>query len=285
MKFTLKDLKTFCAVILSALITALAIRAFIDSGDLFPGGFSGIATLISRSIWQFAGIEVSFGVLYLLFNIPVTILVFRFVGKKFALFSIIQYSMTSFFTTVLPTFPITEDLLLIAVFGGIISGLGVSVALRVNACAGGTDFLAIYFSSKYNTPTWNHIMVANTLLLIIVGFLFTWEQALYSIIYQFCSMQVVGSLHNRYKLDSLFIITKYPNEVSKAIHEKCRHGITKVNAEGMYTHEGVSLLYMTVSVYQVDRVTAIITKVDPKAFITINKTERIIGNYYQEPME
>ncbi len=285
MKFTFKDLYRFIVVVLSAFISAMAIRAFIDAADLFPGGFSGIATLISRSCNHFFDIDVSFGFIYLILNIPVTLLVFKHIGKKFAFFSIVQYSLTSFFTTIIPSFPVTQDLLLIAVFGGIVAGSAVSLALKVNACGGGTDFLAIYFSNVYNIPTWNYIMGANIAMLVFVGFIFSWEQALYSIIYQFCCTQVVSNLHNRYKLDSLFIITKLPNEVSCEIQNTCRHGITKLSAEGMYSHQDISVLYMTVSDYQVEKVTCAVKKVDPHAFITINKTEKIIGNYYQEPME
>lgn len=285
MKFEKKDIKTLIMVLISAICYAIAMKAFVDAGNLYPGGFAGLSTLISRLLERYASIHVSFSVIYLILNIFPTILVFRYVGKKFTVFSVLQYSLVSVFTSVLPSFPVTDDLLLIAVFGGIIGGSAIAIALRADASSGGTDFLAIFFANKYNVPTWNYVMVGNAIMLITVGLLFSWEQALYSIIYQFCSTQVVSNFHLRYKLDTLFIVTKHPDEVSDAILHTCRHGITRINGEGVYSHSDVALLYMTVNAYQVDSVIRSIKMIDPHAFITINKTEKIVGNYYQVPLD
>ncbi len=285
MKFEKKDIKTLFLIILSAFCYSIAMKAFVDAGNLYPGGFAGLSTLISRLSMKFAGVSLPFGVIYLVLNAFPTLLVFRYVGKKFTIFSVLQYSLTSIFTGILPSFPLTSDLLLIAVFGGIIGGSAIAIALRAGASSGGTDFLAIFFANKYNVPTWNYVMAANAVMLVTVGILFSWEQALYSIIYQFCSTQVVSMLHLRYKLDTLFIVTKMPDEVSDAILHTCRHGITRMKGEGVYTHSEVSLLFMTVNAYQVDGIIASIRKIDPHAFITINKTEKIVGNYYQVPLE
>ena len=164
------------------------------------------------SLSKFGTIEIPFSVFYFLLNIPLTLLVYKYVGHRFTIFSVLQYSLTSLFTELLPTFPITSDMLLIAVFGGIVGGLAISIALRSDASSGGTDFIAIYASTKYNAPTWSYVMYFNAAMLIVAGVLFGWEQALYSIIYQFCSTQVVQGMHLRYKLNSLFIITEKPEE-------------------------------------------------------------------------
>lgn len=285
MKFEKKDIKTLIMVIISAFCYAIAMKAFVESGNLYPGGFAGLSRLISALLGKYLNIQISFSTLYMALNILPTILVFKFVGKKFTIFSVLQYTLTSIFTSFLPVFPLTNDLLLIAVFGGIIGGSAISIALRADASSGGTDFLAIFFANKYNIPTWNYVMGANAVMLVSVGILFSWEQALYSIIYQFCSTQVVSNTHMRYKLRSLFIVTKYPEEVSEAVLHTCRHGITRLNGQGVYSHSDVAVLYMTANAYQIDSIISSIKKVDSKAFITINKTERIVGNYYQQPLE
>ena len=94
-------------------------------------------------------------------HIGPTILVYKYVGHRFTIFSIIQYVLVSIFTEVLPSFPLTHDMLLIAVFGGILGGIGISIALKQNASSGGTDFIAIYFANKFNISTWNYVMIAN----------------------------------------------------------------------------------------------------------------------------
>lgn len=284
-KFDKRDIKILILIVISAFGYSVAMKAFVEAGNLFPGGFAGLSRLFSIALDRFFNIQISFGTIYLLLNIFPTLLVFRYVGKKFTIYSVLQYSLTSFFTGILPSFPLTSDLLLIAVFGGIIGGFSVSIALRAGASSGGTDFLAIFFSNKYKISTWNYVMGANAIILMTVGVLFSWEQALYSIIYQFCSTQVVSALHDRYKLDTLYIVTKHPEEVSAAILRTCRHGITKLDGKGMYTHSNVSMLLTTVNAFQVDALIHAIREVDEHAFIMINKTEKIVGNYYQLPLD
>lgn len=280
-----KDCRTLMAVIVSAFVYAVAMKAFVETGNLFPGGFAGLSRLFSQSLSRFGNIEIPFSVFYFVLNIPPTLLVFKYVGKRFTIFSVLQYTLTSLFTELLPTFPITDDMLLIAVFGGIVGGLGIAIALRSDASSGGTDFIAIYASSKYNAPTWSYVMYFNAAMLILAGILFGWERALYSIIYQFCSTQVVSTMHMRFKLNSLFIITEKPEEVCDAVFHYCRHGITKLWGEGGFSHTPRCLLFMTVNAYQVHGLIETIRKVDSKVFINVSKTDKIIGNYYQKPLD
>lgn len=285
MKLTKKDVKAITMVVISALFYSFAMKAFVNAGNLFPAGFAGISTLISRCLAEYANINVPFGVLYFLLNLGPTLLVYHYVGHRFTIYSVLQYSLTSLFTEILPAFPLTDDLLLIAVFGGIVGGFAVSVALMADASTGGMDFLAIFFSNRFNKETWSYVMMVNACILVIAGLLFSWEQSLYSIIYQFCSNQTVKTLHKRYKLKTLFIVTNHPDEVSDAVFKTCRHGITKINAEGMYSKEDKSLLYMTCNDYQVRDIIKSIQSADPKVFVTIMKSDQIVGNYYQVPFD
>ena len=114
--------------------------------------------MFSMSLSKFGGITIPFSVFYFLLNIPPTLLVYKYVGHRFTIFSVLQYSLTSLFTELLPTFPITSDMLLIAVFGGILGGLAISIALRADASSSGTDFIAIYASTKYNRSDLVNVM-------------------------------------------------------------------------------------------------------------------------------
>lgn len=285
MKITKKDIKTFIMIVVSAFVYALAMKAFVEAGNLYPGGFSGLSRLLSQVLFQFTGISISFSIIYFVLNALPTFLVFNYVGRRFTIFSIIQFVLVSFFVEVLPSFPLTEDMLLIAVFGGILGGAGISIALRQNASSGGTDFLAIYFGNKFNISTWNYVMACNMCILLIAGYLYGWNTALYSIVYQFCSTQVVNTFHNRYKLVTLMIVTEDADMVSEAIFKTVRHGITVLEGKGAYSKLDKKLLYMTINAYQVQEVIKAIRQVDPKVFINISKTERIVGNYYQKPLD
>ncbi len=272
-------------VVFSSFLYSLSMNAFVDAGNLFPGGFSGISLLISRGAKMYFNLDIPFSIPYFSLNILVTILVFKYVGKMFIAYSVLWYTSTSIFTTILPVFPLTSDTLLIAVFGGILSGLGMALALRNNASSGGLDFIAIYASSRFNVSTWNYVFIFNSGVLLIAGLMFGWTQALYSIIFQFCSTQIINEMHTRYKLKNLYIITTIPDEVCDAIFRTTRHGITKLWGEGAYSHEPKCFLFMTLNAYQVPEVVDSIRMVDPKAFINVATSERIFGNYYQKPLE
>lgn len=280
-----KNIKTTIIIVFSALLSALTINVFVYSGGFFPGGFSGISVLINRSLIQYTGIDIPYGLLYVLMNIFPTILVYKYVGKRFTTFSILQYGLTSFFTLILPVVKLDYDIILITIFGGIFSGISVVLSLMQNASGGGTDFIAIYASNRYRKPIFNYILYANMGILSIAGLLFGWEKALYSIIYQYVSTQVIESRYQRYKFSTLHMITNHPEEVSQAIFKSTRHGITKLQAEGMYSKSEKTMLYMVVNAFEVNDVVSAAKEADPKIFITISKADKIVGNYYLKPME
>lgn len=280
-----KNIKTTLVIIVSALISAITINVFVYSGGFFPGGFSGISVLLNQSLNQYVGINIPYGLIYVLLNIFPTILVYKYVGKRFTVFSILQYGLVSLFTLIIPQYKLEYDIILITIFGGIFSGISVVLSLMQNASGGGTDFIAIYASNRYRKPIFNYILYANMGVLSIAGILFGWEKALYSIIYQFVSTQVIESRYQRYKYSSLHMITDFPEEVSQSIFKSTRHGITKLKAEGMYSKKEKTMLYMVVNAFEVNDVVLAAKEADPKIFITVSKADKIIGNYYLKPME
>ncbi len=280
-----KDVITFFLMMLSAFVYSIAITSFSNVGGLYPGGFSGISRIIVDVFSRFLNIHIPFGLLYFVLNLFPTILVFRYIGKRFTIFSVIQYVFVSIFTMILKPILVVEDPLLIAVFGGLLGGVGIGLALHNNASSGGTDFIAIYVSNRYNRSVWNYVMLANALILCIAGVLFGWEKALYSIIYQFVSTQVVERLHQRYKMETLTIITKHPDEVSQKVLSGTRHGITEIKAEGVYSHKDTTMLYMVINTFQKRQVIKAVLSADPSAFINIQTTTAVIGNYYQQPLD
>lgn len=280
-----KRFQTILIVLISALIYAIAMKAFVESGQLFPGGFSGLSRLISLCLERFLGVKISFGMIYFTLNILCTVFVFRYIGHWFTIYSAVWFTAASILTDVLPAFPITEDKLLISIFGGILGGFAIGLSLRHDASSGGMDFLAIYASSRFNIPTWNYVLLFNVGVLTCAGLLFGWNQALYSIIYQFCSTQVVNALHDRFKLNTLIIVTEKPDEVSQSIFSVCRHGITCIPSKGEFLQKPNNVLLMTINAYQQQDVIRAVRGTDPNAFISVSKTDKIIGNYYQKPLE
>lgn len=280
-----RELVTFVTIVLSALLAALSINVFVYSGEFFPGGFSGISVLLNRSTNDFLGVYVPYGLWYGALNIVPTWLVFSVIGKRFTLYSILQFTLVVLFTLLLPRIKIETDIILLAIFGGILAGSGTVLALMRDASGGGTDFIAIYVSHKYRRPIFQYILYANIGILFIAGLLFGWEKALYSIIFQFVSTQVIESRYTRFKLMSLYMITEHPDAVTQAIFNTTRHGITKIWGEGAYSKQQKCLLYMVVNAFEANGVIQAAQAADPKVFISLSKTERIVGNYYIKPMD
>jgi uncharacterized membrane-anchored protein YitT (DUF2179 family) len=284
-EWTKKDIPTILWVIFAALLYSLGMNLFVKAGNLFPGGYSGLSRLISQTAQVYFNIPISFSLIYFVLNAITAAIVWRMIGHKFVVLSVLFFALSALFTAWIPERPVTNDILLVSVFGGLISGLSMGIVLRNNASSGGTDFIAIVLSSRLNRPTWNLMMGANAVILFLAGLLFGWNQALYSIIYQYVSTQVVNMMHQRYKFTRLDIVTNMPEEVCDAIFHVCRHGVTKIPCEGGYTHTPHWLLVANINTYQLADVIETVHGADPHAFVTINSVDRIIGNYYQKPLE
>lgn len=285
LRFTKHDIVIVVNILLSSFLYSFGMNYFAKSGNLFPGGYGGLSRLLSEVFLKFFHVNISFSIIYFTMNIITVILLWRHIGHKFMIYSCLFVTSSSILTAILPVRTVTEDILLISVFGGVISGLATGIVLRNNASSGGTDFIAIWMSSKYNKPTWNYIMAGNAVILVLAGILFGWDKALYSIIYQYVSTQIVNLLHQRYKFSRLDIVTTQPDEVCSAIFKVCRHGITKVPCEGAFSHSARWLLLTTVNTYELQDVIRSIKQTDPTAFITVSQIGRIIGNYHQTPLE
>ena len=245
---TLRDNVIRVAVIsLSSMIMALNLNSFVRAGDLFPGGFTGLTRLIIRTAETYFSIQLPFAPINLLLNAVPAAVSFKLIGKHFTLYSCLSIVLTSFFTDLVPSIDITEDTLLVCIFGGIINGFSISLCLRMDTTSGGTDFIAIYLSQRKGIDAWNVVLYFNVVLLVVAGFVFGWDKALYSIIFQYTTTQVVHTLYKRYQKKTLFIVTDNPQEVCEVIYATSRHGATILRGEGSLHLKERSHVYSVVS--------------------------------------
>ena len=279
------DLKRLGLVSLGALLSAVAIRIFVSTNGILPGGFTGIAVLTNRLTGDFLNINVPFALVFWALNIPPTLLVFKSVGRKFTILSMINIFLVGFLVDMMPLFWVTHDILLVVLFGGLLAGCGSVLTLRASASGGGSDFIAICFSNKYHKPFWNYVFACNAVLILISGLIYGVELALYSVVYQFVVTQVINLFHNRYKLVTLSIITAIPEEVSNAVFAVSQRGITRFDGVGMYSKNQKSMLYMVVSEVEAENIIKLVKEVDQEVFISESKSRRVVGNFYQKPFD
>ena len=286
MRFNWKqDSKTLLMVIIAAAIMAVNINTFVQTGGLYPGGVTGLTLLIQRFGDAFFGVHLPFAAVNFLLNLFPIYIGFRFIGKKFTMYSCLMIGLTALLIDIIPPHIVTEDVLLISVFGGIINGIAVSMCLRSDTTAGGTDFIAIYLAQKKNIDAWNLILAFNVAQLGVAGLLFGWDKALYSIIFQYVSTQVIQMMYKRFQKKTLFIVTTKPKEVCAAIFDKSHHGATILRGEGSFENQERSLVYSVVSSDESKRVMRAVRDVDGQAFINTFKTDELKGFFYQRPTE
>lgn len=280
-----KDLTTLICVVIGALLCAVNINTFISAGGLFPGGFTGITVLIQRVCEKYFHFTVSYSVVNFTLNAIPAYIGYKTVGKKFTFYSVVMIILTGVFVEVLPITNITEDILLISIFGGILQGVALGIALKGNASSGGTDFIAMWISQKTNQQAWNYILLLNAIMLTVAGYLFGWDKALYSIIFQFCSTQIIKIVHKRYKKMTVLIVTSSPDQIIEVIHNMTHHGVTRFEGIGTYLNQHRTMLYTVVDSLVVKSMVNQIRSIDPHSFVNVTKTEYIEGNFYQTPIE
>lgn len=276
-------IKRLLLIVLASVVMAANIKSFVDAGGLFPGGFNGLTLLIQRSAQQFGGVALPFTAINLLLNAIPAVISFRLIGKRFTLYSCLMIALTSVLTDIIPSMPLTNDVLLVCIFGGIINGFAISLCLLGRATSGGTDFIAVALSERLNVDAWNYIFIGNCLMLAVAGVLFGWDKALYSIIFQFASTQIVHLLDPRFKRTTLFIISNQAQDIYEHIKDTTHHGATLFHGTGLYNGEERDLIYSVIASDQVKEITRAAREIDPHAFINILKTDQVAGNFYRRP--
>jgi uncharacterized membrane-anchored protein YitT (DUF2179 family) len=178
-----------------------------------------------------------------------------------------------------------HDTLLSAVFGGILNAAATSLCLFADATSGGTDFIAIFISEKYNKDAWNYIFAGNCVILVLAAFLYKIDKVLYSIIFQFTTTVLLNRFYRGYRQVTLFIITDRADEVYRLIRDRTHHDATSFTGLGRYKMTERTLLYSVVSEGESRSLVSSIKQVDPDAFINILKTERLNGRFYKPPKD
>ncbi|WP_428770667.1 YitT family protein [Treponema sp. HNW] len=275
--------KRLLLIVLAACIFAVNIKTLVRAGGLLPGGFTGLTLLLQESFSRFLGIKLPFSLINFTLNAVPALISFRFVGRRYTLYSVLMIVLSGLLTDFLPAYPITDDILLSAVFGGCVNAIAISFCLFAGASSGGSDFIAIFISEKYGRDAWNYILVGNIVVLAVAGLLFGWEKALYSILFQFTTTQLLNYFYRRYQKITLFVVTNHTDAVFEVIKVNTHHGATVFHGHGCYNHAERDLVYSVVSGDEVRRVIPKIKQVDPAAFINVVRSKQVSGRFYLRP--
>lgn len=263
-----------------ALITAgSAICAVAINGILLPkvfvsGGVTGLALIIHYLVPK-----LSVGTLYLLLNIPLFALGWKYVGRRFFLYSLVGTVIFSM-TVEWVSFPIPiQDKILAALLAGIIMGIGTGIVLRSVGSSGGTDILSILILMRFSVRLGNTILAFNTSVLIITAILFSLESALYTLVFIYVTARmmdlVVTGLSQR---KAVMIISRSPEDIVKAILGELNRGVTVIEGRGGYSGEPNNIVYTVITFRELSRIKKLIHTIDPDAFVVVTDTTEVMGH-------
>ena len=286
--------------ILGTLIYSISIVWFLNVGEFFAGGITGISQLISKFIWGEVTPLVS--IFIGLINLPLFLFGTRGVSKKFAVLTLISVVVQIIFIAIFQVVankwfnPFEEFVhivgvdgntvfdngarLVIAILGGALSGVGLSLCLKCGGSSGGMDVIANYLLVKKNISFTKYSFTVD-FIIITISSLISIETALFTIIRLICSNLVVSNMYTSYRVFKLEIITSVEKceELRSKILEKFHHGLTIYDVIGGYTLEKRRMLEIVLSRYEVDEYIGYIEKLDPKAFISVSELKSLRGNY------
>ena len=270
-------------ITLAGLINAFGVTVFLAPVKLYDSGISGTSMLLS----QVTPDSLSLSLFLVLLNIPLFLYGLKQQGKIFTIYSIYAVAVYSIgawlITDVLPidvamASPLAgTDLLLCALFGGLISGVGSGLVIRYGGAIDGVEVMAVIFAKRLGLSVGSFVMAYNVLLYIVCGIVIeSWILPLYSIVTYAAALKAVDYMVEGFdRSKAAMIVTVRPREICAALTETFSSGITRIEARGGYSGQDRDVLYFVVNRFQISRLRDIVHELDPTAYITISEVADI----------
>ncbi|MCI8764904.1 MAG: YitT family protein [Lachnospiraceae bacterium] len=272
--------------IVGVVFFAIAYRWFLVPEGLYSGGFTGISQLIKLLLTEILhipmpeSIDVT-GMIFWCINVPLFVLGYKSIGKKFLYRTIIAVCIQSFLLTTIPApkEPLLDDILLNCIIGGALSGWGVGITLRAGGSGGGTDIVGMYCAKHYPEFGVGRLSVMmNLCIYVIAAVRYDIEVAAYSMVFSFVAGIMVDRIHFQNIKVSVFIVTKN-RELGEKINRGISRGVTSWNAWGEYSHSEEVMHMVVVNKYELQALKKLIRQEDPNAFVQIMSPDMILGNF------
>lgn len=267
-------------LILGCFIMACATSFFLLPNQLSSGGFTGLATI------SYYLLKIPVGTTIFILNIPLFILSYFRMGKKFLIKSILATSLLSLFINILEKFPLlTQDRFLASIYGGIVMGIGSSITLRASSSTGGSDLLTYIIRSYIPHYSTSSVIVIIDIIIIALNVIFfrDIEIGLYSAITIYLMGKMIDIIFEGVNFTKMmFIISDKYEKIAKEIGNKIERGSTGIYAKGMYTNEEKMMLLCVGSRNEIARIKQIVVSIDKKAFIIISNARETWGKGFKK---
>jgi len=267
----------YAFIALGAFIQALSMRLFLVPGLMVSGGISGAAQIVNfYTRWPI-------GVMVLAGNLPLLLLGWRYLGgRRFALrtaATVVLFSLlTDGLAFFLPLEGLTSDLVLDALYGGVLLGIGLGLVYRGRGTSGGSDILGRILNHYRGVAISQAYLLTDGLVVLASGFAFGWQRALYGLVVIYVSglaAEMISEGNSLYR--TVFLVTSKPQEVTDEICSSLERGVTLLPGTGGYTGQPRTVLYCVLSRAEVNLLKAIVHEIDPAAFMVIGQANEALG--------
>ena len=277
--------QNFLLLICAGCINAVGVTMFLAPVNLYDSGMSGTAMLL----WQATPPQYTLSVFLVILNVPLFLFGLKKQGWCFTVYSIwavLVYSAASFvITNILPVdvsaaSPFAgQDLLLCAIFGGLVSGAGSGLTIRLGGAIDGMEVLGVTFAKRLGLTVGSFVMIYTVVLYLFIGVIFqSWILPLYSILTYFVGNKTIDFIvEGLDKAKSVMIVTAREEEICQALSEEFGRGITQISARGYFSGAEKCVIYFVVNRFQIPRVKHLVTTIDPAAFITVTEISDVMG--------
>ena len=284
-----KESKKIALALIGSFLYAVGLNLFIVPLGIYTGGVMGIAQIIRTILVSVFRLDfVSFdiaGVIYYLINVPLFIIAFTKLGRRFFVKTMICVTAMTVFLSVVPVKAILpDDILAASLIGGIVSGYGLGLVLKMGSSSGGMDIVGILMiKSKRGMSVGKANLIINILLYAVYLFVFDIPTVIYSLIFAAVHAGAIDHGHaQNINVEATIITKKNCPELEQEIFSKLGRGITRWQATGAYTEQTSQVLYVMISKYEEHELRHIIAEYDPEAFIVFNEGVSVFGHFLKK---
>lgn len=280
-KITKYVLVDFLIIFIGCFIASIGVNLFLVNAKLLSSGVTGIALMIQYSL------NIPSGVSIFLINIPLFYLSYKYLKRRFTIYSVVgmvSLSLSLILTEKFPQISSLDDSLIYCIYGGVLCGLGYGLVFSRNGSTGGIDIISMILKQRFSNFEIGKLGFAlNCLIIFISAFLFGLPKALYTLISIFIQAIILDKVLNGFNSKKLLlIISEKDDDIVKYVIKEMTRGVTSLVAEGEYTHQYRKMLYIAVTASQMVSLRSKILQIDPKAFITIIDVSEINGRGFNK---
>ncbi|MBR5429170.1 MAG: YitT family protein [Firmicutes bacterium] len=275
-----KHLRNLLLMTVGSLIDVIGYSIFIAKNDLLAGGVWGIAGIINHFVPA-----VPMAVFIFALNVPLLIWGWNKINTRFCVYTVfcvlLQSGLLLFFPNIMPHY--VNNPLLACIFGGLLIGAGSGLVVRYHGSGGGSDIVGIILKDKYDISVGAIGLTINAFVVLLAGFIFGFEPALYTMVELYVSSiafgQVIEGLNRK---RNMIIVTEKGEEITHRLLFEAGRGVTVINGEGGFSHREKQVLLLVLSRFEMAQVKEIIAETDPHAFVCVNQTYEVLGRFVKK---